>query len=201
VNASRLVRGQFRGYRKEAGVAADSTVETFAALRLEIDSWRWQGVPFLLRAGKRLPVTATEVLVELHDPPQDLFKSDKAERPNYFRFRLGPDVVIALGTRAKAPGEAMVGEEIELKVLHQSGGEMDAYERLIGDAIRGDVTLFSREDSAEAQWRIVDPILGGDTPIHEYDQGTWGPPQAAQIAAEFGGWSDPVVDPAPRGKS
>jgi glucose-6-phosphate 1-dehydrogenase len=190
---SHLVRGQFAGYRNEPGVDPHSNVETFAALRLHIDSWRWQGVPFLVRAGKCLPVTATEVMVDLHLPPQVVFKADRPNRPNYFRFRLGPNVEIALGTRAKAPGEAMAGEEIELKVMHQSTGEMEAYERLIGDAMKGDLTLFSREDSAEAQWRIVDSILGTDTPIHEYQPGTWGPPQADEIARRLGGWRDPTA--------
>ena len=193
LSKSQLVRGQFRGYRNEPGVAADSKVETFAALRLQVDSWRWQGVPFLVRAGKCLPVAATEVIVDLHYPPQVVFKADKPNRPNYFRFRLGPNVVIALGTRAKAPGEFMSGEEIELNVLHQSGAEMDAYERLIGDAMKGDLTLFSRQDSAEAQWRIVDSILGFDTPLYEYDPGTWGPRQSDTIAKELGGWHNPLA--------
>jgi glucose-6-phosphate 1-dehydrogenase len=193
LSKAQLVRGQFRGYRNEPGVAPDSQVETFAALRLHVDSWRWQGVPFLVRAGKCLPLTATEVVVDLHYPPQVVFKADKRCRPNYFRFRLGPNVVIALGTRAKVPGETMSGEEIELNVLHQSSGDMDAYERLIGDAMRGDLTLFSRQDAAEAQWRIVDSILRAEAPLYEYDRGTWGPRQADDIAKKFGGWHDPIV--------
>ena len=193
LSKSQLVRGQFHGYNKEPGVASDSKVETFAALRLYVDSWRWHGVPFLVRAGKCLPVTATEVTVDLHYPPQVVFRADRPGRPNYFRFRLSPNVMIALGTRAKAPGEAMAGEELELNVLHQRGDEMDAYERLIGDAMRGDPTLFSRQDSAEAQWRIVDPIIGSDTPLYGYDPGTWGPQQADDIAKKFGGWRDPIA--------
>jgi glucose-6-phosphate 1-dehydrogenase len=193
LNKSQLVRGQFRGYNKERGVASDSKVETFAALRLYVDSWRWHGVPFLVRAGKCLPVTATEVTVDLHYPPQVVFRADRPGRPNYFRFRLSPNVIIALGTRAKAPGEAMAGEEIELNVLHERGDEMDAYERLIGDAMRGDATLFSRQDSAEAQWRIVDPIIGSDTPLYGYDPGTWGPQQADDVAKKFGGWRDLIA--------
>ncbi len=188
-----LVRGQFAGYRNEPGVDPHSKVETFAALRLHINSWRWQGVPFLIRAGKCMPVTATEVTVDLHLPPQVVFKADRPSRPNYFQFRLSPNVEIGLGTRAKAPGEAMAGEEVELKVLHQSVGEMDAYDRLIGDAMKGDPTLFSRQDSAEAQWRIVDPILGTDTPLHEYQPGTWGPSKADAIARRLNGWRDPVA--------
>jgi glucose-6-phosphate 1-dehydrogenase len=191
--AADLVRGRYRGYHDEPGVAADSQVETFAALRLHVDSWRWQGVPFLLRAGKCLPVTATEVVVDLHYPPHSVFAGDKAKRRDHLRFRLGPDVVIALGARTKTPGEAMIGEQIELNVLHEAGDEMSAYERLIGDAISGDTTLFARQDSAEAQWRIVDPILDGKTPVHEYERGTWGPAEAAAVARTIGGWHDPLA--------
>jgi glucose-6-phosphate 1-dehydrogenase len=193
-----LVRGQFRGYRNEPGVAPDSSVETFAALRLHIDSWRWQGVPFLVRAGKALSVTATEVTVDLDYPPKLVFGASRPQRPNYLRFRLSPDVVIALGARTKKPGETMAGEQAELKVLHRSGDEMSAYERLIGDAMVGDSTLFARQDSAEAQWRIVDPILGNNTPLHEYDRGSMGPAEASEIAKGVGGWHEPdVPDGAP----
>lgn len=187
-----LVRGQYHGYRNEPGVSANSDVETFAALRLYVDSWRWHGVPFLVRAGKRLAVTATEVTVDLDFPPQRIFKADKPSRANYFRFRVSPDVVIAIGARAKAPGEAMSGEDVELDVLHQSGEEMDAYERLIGDAMKGDLSLFSREDSAEAQWRVVDSILNSDTPLCGYEPNTWGPRQSEDIATGVGPWHDPV---------
>src|SRR5215831_7490010 len=190
---SEMVRGQYRGYRSEPGVSPESTVETFAALRLYVDYWRWHGVPFLVRAGKRLAVTATEVAVDLDYPPQQIFKADAHGRPNYFRFRLSPDVVIAVGARAKAPGETMSGEDVELNVLHQGAEEMDAYERLIGDAIKGDLSLFSREDSAEAQWRIVDSILNSDTPVYDYDPHTWGPRQSDDIAKGVGPWHDPVT--------
>jgi len=193
LSPSELVRGQYRGYRHEHGVSPNSKVETFAALRLYVDSWRWHGVPFLVRAGKRLAVTATEVIVDLDFPPQQIFKADKPGQPNYFRFRLSPDVVIAVGARAKAPGEQMAGEHVELNVLHQDAEEMDAYERLIGDAIRGDLTLFSREDSAEAQWRVVDSILKSDTPLHAYDPHTWGPRQSMGIAKGVSPWHDPIV--------
>jgi glucose-6-phosphate 1-dehydrogenase len=193
LQSSELVRGQYRGYRNEPGVSANSNVETFAALRLHVDSWRWHGVPFLLRAGKRLAVTATEVTVELDYPPQNIFKADKFGRANYFRFQVSPNVVIAIGARAKAPGEAMAGENVELNVLHQSAEEMDAYERLIGDAMKGDLSLFSREDSAEAQWRIVDPILHPNTPIYYYDPYGWGPRQAEDIVKGTGAWHDPVA--------
>jgi glucose-6-phosphate 1-dehydrogenase len=193
LTATELVRGQYRGYREEPGVAPGSEVETFAALRLHIDSWRWQGVPFLVRAGKCLPVTATEVVVDLAYPPQAVFGADKRTGADHFRFRLGPDVVIALGARAKRPGEAMRGEPTELKFVQQRGDEMDEYERLIGDAMVGDATLFARQDSAEAQWRIVEPVLDCAAPLDEYDRGTWGPAQAADIADSVGGWHDPPV--------
>ncbi len=193
---AKLVRGQFRGYRDEPGVAPGSDVETFAALELAIDSWRWDGVPFLIRAGKQLPVTATEVVVNLRKPPQRVFAADALPPFNHFRFRLGPDVAIALGAKVKQPGEAMTGEFAELNLMHQPHEEMAAYERLIGDAIAGDATLFARQDSAEAQWRIVDPVLGDQTPVHIYEPGSWGPQEAAAIAEGVGGWRNPApTDP------
>ncbi len=185
-----VVRGQFRGYRDEPGVAADSRVETFAAVRLEIDNWRWAGVPFFIRAGKRLPVNCTEVLVEFKAPPTSAF-GEKMERPNYVRFRLGPDVAIALGVRSKAPGEAMVGQEVELLATRGTGDEMVAYERLLGDAMKGDPTLFAREDAIEAEWRIVAPILASSSPPHEYGVGTWGPVEADRLMGRSGGWAKP----------
>ena len=148
-------------------------------------------MPFLVRAGKHLPVTAVEIIVDLHFPPQTVFHADNQRRSNYIRFRLSPDVTIALGARAKAPGEAMAGDQTELIVAHQPGDEMSAYERLIGDAMMGDTTLFARKDSAEAQWRIVEPILGDNSPVHEYEPGTWGPDEAAAVARPAGGWYDP----------
>lgn len=190
---SELVRGQYRDYRNEPGVSANSNVETFAALRLYVDSWRWHGVPFLVRAGKRLAVTATEVTVELDCPPQRIFKADGPGRANYFRFRVSPDVVIAIGARAKVPGGTMAGEDVELNVLHQSAEEMDAYERLIGDAVNGDLSLFSREDAAEAQWRVVDAILNSDTPLYDYEPLTWGPRHSEDIVRGVGPWHDPVI--------
>ena len=151
-----------------------------------------------MRAGKALSVTATEVTVDLDYPPKLVFGASRPQRPNYLRFRLSPDVVIALGARTKKPGETMAGEQAELKVLHRSGDEMSAYERLIGDAMVGDSTLFARQDSAEAQWRIVDPILGNNTPLHEYDRGSMGPAEASEIAKGVGGWHEPdVPDGAP----
>jgi len=189
LTAENLVRGQFRGYPSEPGVAPGSQVETFAAVQLQIDSWRWEGVPFYIRVGKCLPVTATEVLVELRRPPQVIFR--EALSRNSVRFRLGPEVVIALGARAKAPSEAMVGEEIELAVRHQDPEEMEPYERLIGDAMLGDGTLFGDEGSVEAAWAVVDPILGGESPVYPYDPGTWGPAEASRIVTRHGGWHCP----------
>ncbi|HEY2408504.1 MAG TPA: glucose-6-phosphate dehydrogenase [Polyangiaceae bacterium] len=186
-----VVRGQFKGYLDEDGVAKDSTVETFAALRLHIDSWRWHDVPFYVRAGKTLPVTATEVLVEFHRPPHQVFKEPLPERANYVRFRLGPEVAIAIGARAKRPGEAMSGDSVELFLSNQTAAEMGAYERLIGDAMKGDANLFAREDGVEAAWRIVEPILGNAAPIYTYEQGSWGPAQAERLLGPGSRWHDP----------
>ena len=178
----RLVRGQYESYRNEAGVAADSNVETFVALESYIDSWRWSGVPFYIRAGKCLPVTATEVIVELKRPPQNIFDDVSTGRPSYLRFRLGPDrVAIALGARTKVPGEQMRGKEIELSVCNDGREEMLAYERLIGDALRGDHSLFARRDSIEAAWAVVNPVLQGALPVYPYRCGTWGPAEAYSI--------------------
>jgi glucose-6-phosphate 1-dehydrogenase len=188
-----VVRGQYRGYRAEEGVAPNSEVETFAAVRLHIDSWRWAGVPFCIRAGKKLPVTATEVLVVLKRPPQTVFDEIKPGQSNYFHFRLGPNVFIALGARAKVPGESMIGEEAKLLACQHSEEEMPPYERLLSDAVRGDTTLFAREDAVEAAWRVVDPILENDvTPLHEYEPGTWGPAEADRIIGGEGGWHNPL---------
>jgi glucose-6-phosphate 1-dehydrogenase len=187
-----VVRGQFRGYHGEEGVAPDSKVETFAALRLHIDTWRWAGVPFYIRAGKQLPVTVTEVLAELKRPPQEIFDESKPHRSNYFRFRLDPKVLISLGARAKMAGESWIGEDVELIARHHSGDEMTPYERLLGDAMRGDAALFAREDSVESAWRVVDPVLGNATPVYEYQPHTWGPPEANQIITGDGGWHNPT---------
>lgn len=185
-----LVRGQFRGYRVEDGVAPDSRIETFAAVRLWIDSWRWEGVPFFIRAGKCLATTATEVLVKLRRPP--IGKLSPAET-NYVRFRLNPDVAIAIGARVKQPGEQMSSTGTELKVVDRpADDEMTAYERLLGDAMAGDAALFARQDGVEAAWAIVQPILGTSTPLHAYEPTTWGPPEAAELAAGAGGWHCPA---------
>jgi glucose-6-phosphate 1-dehydrogenase len=188
-----VVRGQVRGYRDVPGVAADSDVETFAALRLYIDSWRWAGVPFYIRAGKSLPVTCAEVIVEMKPPPRAVFGEPPAGRANHLRFRLSPDVAIVLNMRSKTPGEAMVGEDVELTAVQDVTDEMEPYERLLGDAMKGDATLFTREDAVEASWRVVEPILGDKTPVDVYEPGTWGPARADQIISRSGGWHDPVV--------
>jgi glucose-6-phosphate 1-dehydrogenase len=188
-----IVRGQYRGYRQVNGVAPDSKTETFAALRLCIDTWRWAGVPFYIRAGKCLPVTAAEVLVELHQPPQVIFRDDHPSHANYVRFRLSPSVETALGARSKVPGEAMVGHDDELLVSQNWPGEMAPYERLLGDAMRGDQMLFAREDSIEAAWKIVDPVLATPTPLYDYAPDTWGPSQSQALIDGDGGWHDPVV--------
>jgi glucose-6-phosphate 1-dehydrogenase len=188
---SDVVRGQFKGYRSEPGVAPDSKVETYAALRLSIDSWRWSGVPFYMRAGKCLPVTATEVVVELRAAPARVFGDAPPCQPNYWRFRVGPDQAIAMGAHAKQAGERMLGREVELYVDQKAPEEMEPYERLIGDAISGDSTLFAREDEVEAAWAAVDPLLHASTPVFEYEPGTWGPAEAFYIIQGACGWHDP----------
>jgi glucose-6-phosphate 1-dehydrogenase len=181
-----VVRGQYRGYRNEAGVAASSNVETFAALKLSIDSWRWDGVPFYIRAGKCLPTTATEVLVTLKRSPLAVQLPQEA---NYYRFRLSPDVVIATGAQVKRPGEQLHSEPIELKVVQKpSTHELEPYERLLGEAMEGDAILFARQDGVEAAWAVVDPVLRDATPLHEYEPGSWGPAAAANLTAAVGGW-------------
>ncbi len=188
---SNVVRGQFDGYRDGDGVAPTSTIETFAALKLTIDTWRWSGVPFFIRAGKCLPLTTTEVYVELKAPPQVVFGEPEPPQGDYYRFRLGPEVVIALGARAKVPGEEMTGERVELIAGYHDLEDRAPYERLLGDAMVGDQSLFAREDAVEAQWRIVDPILTGKTPIHAYQPGTWGPEEADRLTRQIGGWHNP----------
>jgi glucose-6-phosphate 1-dehydrogenase len=195
ISAADLVRGQFRGYRSEAGVAAESKTETFVALRLAINSWRWQGVPFYIRAGKCMPVTCTELMIRLRRPP-DIFHEGGIQR-NHFRFRISPDVTIAHGMMVQSPDGVLSGEPVELVALdHGSANEMDAYERVLGDAMAGDATLFAREDYVEEAWRIVDPVLKAGTPVYEYEPGTWGPAEARQRIAPADGWNDPVVKTA-----
>ncbi|MHB1313466.1 MAG: glucose-6-phosphate dehydrogenase, partial [Gemmatimonadaceae bacterium] len=188
LDAANLVRGQFDGYREEPGVASDSPVETFAAVRLEIDSWRWDGVPFFIRAGKHLPVSTTEVMVSLKRPPLTTLAPGKG---NHLRLRLSPDLQIALGATIKLPGGAMVGVPTELALVDHPHDDVSPYERLLGDAMAGDPTLFARQDAVEAAWAIVDPVLGAVTPAHSYARGSWGPAEADTMAADVGGWAQP----------
>jgi glucose-6-phosphate 1-dehydrogenase len=187
-----IVRGQYAGYRDEEGVSPNSDAETYAALRFEIDSWRWADVPFFIRAGKRLAVTATEVMATFRRPPQRLFDETLPARANYLRFRLGPDrIAIALGVRTKDAGEAMVGQETELYACNAQTDEMTPYERLLGDAMRGDASLFARQDSVEVAWDIVDRLLASGPQSEPYASGSWGPPAGARMVERFGGWYDP----------
>src|SRR5215467_5385816 len=181
IHRNNVVLGQYIGYLEEDGVAPTSTVETFAALKLYLDTWRWADVPFYIRAGKSLPETATEILVEFKTPPRAVFGEVEPPQSNYYRFRLSPDMLISLGARAKVPGEAMWGEGVELVVRSHPADEMPPYERLLWDAMRGDPILFVREDSVEAAWSVVDPVLGNVTPVYEYAPNTWGPPEAERI--------------------
>ena len=186
-----IVRGQFRGYLDEKGVAPNSRVETFAALQLDVNSWRWQGVPFYIRAGKSLPVTCTEIVCRLRRPPT-VIPADVLHS-NYLRFRISPDVGIAMGMTVMAPGEKLVGQSAEMIASQQPNAEeMDAYERVLGDAMAGDATLFAREDYVEEAWRIVDPVLKKATPVYPYEPKNWGPKEVERVTPP-GGWHDPVV--------
>ncbi|MBI3504242.1 MAG: glucose-6-phosphate dehydrogenase [Proteobacteria bacterium] len=193
LDAASLVRGQFEGYRQERGVAPASNVETFAALRLTIDSWRWDGVPFFIRAGKCLPVSATEVVVAFRRPPLTKLAPGKG---NHLRLRLSPELQIALGATVKMPGGALVGAPTELSLIDRpKGDELSAYERLLSDAIAGDPTLFARQDAVEAAWAIVDPVLGDPTPVLPYAPGSWGPAAADRLTEAVGGWAQPSASP------
>ncbi len=197
LDAANLVLGQFKGYRDEPGVAPESQVPTYAAVRLFVDSWRWHGVPFYIRAGKSLRASVTEVMVELKAPPPVVFDEAAPAEGNYVRFRLSPQVVIAVGARAKKPGEGMVGEPVELSVVDDDteadgGHRVDAYERLLGDAMMGDPTLFARQDTVEAAWAVVDPVLAAPLPAYQYDPGSWGPREADALARDVGGWNTPA---------
>jgi glucose-6-phosphate 1-dehydrogenase len=192
LESKNLVRGQFRGYRNEKGVAPDSQVETFAALELEIDSWRWKGVPFYIRAGKCLPVTCAEVVVRLRQPPTMYEEFNLT--PNYFRFRISPEVTLAFGMNVIAPGEDTASQSAEMVVSrHPRADEMDAYERVLGDAMAGDPTLFAREDYVEEAWRIVDPVLKSGTPVIEYEPKSWGPSEVDHQVSPREGWQSPIV--------
>jgi glucose-6-phosphate 1-dehydrogenase len=194
LDSKEVVRGQFRGYRDEKGVAADSQVETFIALRLHIDTWRWADVPFYIRAGKCLPITATEVRVTLKRPPLAIFDFGDTMPLNYFRLRLSPEVVISEGALVKRNGEEMHGEPVELIARHNSRSDKSPYERLLGDAIRGETALFTQDDSVEAAWEVVDPILTAAPPVIEYDQGTWGPAEATNLVNDGDAWHDPKIE-------
>jgi glucose-6-phosphate 1-dehydrogenase len=191
LDAQSIVRGQYHGYRTAPGVAENSTVETYAAVRLFVDSWRWADVPFYIRAGKCMPVTSTEVVVEFRRPPREVFGELVPSLSSHLRLRLSPDVVIGLGMRVKVAGERMAGEDVELMVTRQPGDAMTPYERLLGDAMRGDLGLFGRQDAIEAQWAVVDPVLGDSTPVYDYPCGTWGPREAARLVEGDDGWIDP----------
>jgi glucose-6-phosphate 1-dehydrogenase len=192
VHVTDVIRGQFRGYRQENGVARDSNVETFAALRLSVDSWRWRGVPFYLRAGKNLPVTCTEVIARFRKPPAVVGES--ALTRNHLRFRISPEMTIAVGATVLGEGEGITGENIEMVASrHPRPEEMEAYERVLGDAMEGDATNFAREDYVEEAWRIVDPVLNDTSPVHEYEPGTWGPGEVATQLSPPDGWHNPAA--------
>ena len=190
-----LVRGQYIGYREEAGVAKDSDVETFCALRLFIDSWRWEGVPWYLRSGKYLAETVNEVLVQLKPPPHKLFDDSPrtVDRSNYFRFQLSPLSTIALAGRVKSKGKQFVGDQKELSMIEQECGERLPYERLLEDAMSGDHMLFTREDTVDAAWAVVDSVLKDHHPSIPYQRGSWGPKEAEALIAEYGGWHNPSL--------
>jgi glucose-6-phosphate 1-dehydrogenase len=197
MSTDNMVRGQFRGYRDEPGVSKESFMATYAALRLYVDSWRWEGVPFYVRAGKSLAVTCTEIMVEFKNPPQVVFKEAAPKMGNYIRFRVSPKVQIALGARAKNPGEGMTGTPTELGFTDEGskqgeGPRMADYERLLGDSMNGDTTLFARQDVVEAAWAIVDPVIHGPSPMYDYEPGSWGPKEADRLVEEVGGWNTPT---------
>jgi len=191
-----LVRGQFRGYRYEKGVASDSKTETFAALKLEINSWRWKGVPFYIRAGKCLPVTCTEIVGKFRKPPSLI--PAEVLKENHVRLRLNPEVTIALGMMVLTPGEELAGQTVEMITSRSPhAGQIDAYERVLGAAMEGDAALFAREDYVEEAWRIVDPVLKTGTPVYEYETNTWGPGEVERVTP-VGGWSNPTLgEPEP----
>jgi glucose-6-phosphate 1-dehydrogenase len=190
LDPAEVVRGQFEGYRREPDVAADSDVETYAALRLRVDSWRWAGVPIFIRTGKCLATSATEVFVALKRPPHTLFDDVHDAPPNHVRFRLSPDVVIELGARAKRPGESMAGDAVDLDACRSVSAHVPAYQRLLGDAMRGDQLLFARADAVEEAWRVVEPALMQRSPVYLYPPGTWGPKEADTFISRAK-WHDP----------
>ena len=186
-----VVRGQYNGYRSVPGVSSTSEVETFVAVRLSIDNWRWAGVPIYIRAGKKLAVTSTEVVVEFKRPPRETFGEIVPVLSSHMRMRISPDISISMGLRVKKPGEAMAGQDVELSLVRQAAADIPPYQRLLGDARRGMAELFTREDSVEAQWQVVDGILGNVTPLYTYEPGTWGPAEAYQLIGKHGPWLNP----------
>ncbi len=186
-----IVRGQYRGYRAVPGVRPDSTVETFVAVRLFVESWRWAGVPVYVRAGKEMPLDAVEVVVRFHGPPRDTFGERSRPSGGHVRLRLSPDVVVAMGVRVKQPGERMVGEDVEMTLTEQAGSAIPPYQRLLGDALRGIGELFGRQDIVDAQWRVVEPILDDPPPCEEYLPGSWGPAAADALSGADGPWRNP----------
>ena len=187
-----LIRGQYEGYHEVPGVRAGSTVETYAAAKLEIDNWRWAGVPIFIRTGKKLPVSIAEAIVEFRRPPRETFGEIVTSGSGHMRFRIQPDVTIALGTRVKIPGDRMIGDDVELILSRQPGQDMPPYQRLLGDAMHGVSELFTREDIVDAEWRIVNNILGNATPVYKYGPGTWGPKGAEQLVGSYGPWRNPA---------
>jgi glucose-6-phosphate 1-dehydrogenase len=191
LDPAHVVRGQYIGYRAIQGVRPNSNVETFVAIKLAIDNWRWAGVPIYIRAGKELPTTAAEVIVEFKRPPRETFGEHVPTSSSHMRLRIGPDMAVALGVRVKTPGERMVGHDVELIMNQQPGSDMPPYQRLLGDAMRGVRDLFTRQDLVDAQWRIVDPILGNVTPLYTYERRTWGPDESAELIGNDGPWRNP----------
>jgi len=187
-----VVRGQYEGYQSVPGVRAGSTVETFVAAKLHIDTWRWAGVPIYIRAGKLLPVTATELIVQFKRPPRETFDELVPLSSGHVRMRISPDVNIAVGVRVKRPGERMVGEDVEMTLTDHEPRVLPPYQRLLGDAMRGLGELFGREDIVDAQWRIVEPILDNVTPVYPYHAGTWGPEEATALIEGDGPWRNPL---------
>ncbi|MDD2901303.1 MAG: glucose-6-phosphate dehydrogenase [Syntrophales bacterium] len=186
-----VVRGQYHGYRSVPGVSANSTVETFAAVKLSIDNWRWAGVPIYIRAGKKMALTSAEVVVEFKRPPREAFGEIVPVLSSHMRMRISPDISISMGLRVKIPGERMAGQDVELTLVRQPGEDMPPYQRLLGDAMRGSAALFARQDSVEAQWQVVDGILGNVTPLYTYAPGAWGPEEAYQLIGQHGPWLNP----------
>jgi glucose-6-phosphate 1-dehydrogenase len=186
-----VVRGQFNGYLSVPGVSSGSTVETFVAVKVAIDNWRWGGVPIFIRCGKKLALACTEVMVEFKRPPRETFGEIVPVLSSHMRTRISPDITISMGLRVKKPGERMAGQDVELTFVRQAVENMPPYQRLLGDATRGSAELFTREDSVEAQWRVVDGILGNVTPLYTYEPNTWGPEEASQLIGKHGPWLNP----------